>query len=480
MEGETVRFQRLGGLGHQRGDRIGVADLVVQPDPHTLHGKVGLKIIRRGREEHALAAEAAFQKLGLGRPVAGDRNLHTKPRDPAESPQQPGFQRARRSEAAGKRGGVLAARHLVIGPGEAAGAVQEEMIEGIADAATDAAVIDDRLAIGHLADRGRRNGLAALDRVRHHHVGVREADIALDAQHHARRQHVIVSALQSQHVAAGAGHEIEIERKVEPAVQGGPAGPERRRRPVRGAPQRTGMRADIPACPIIGRRWGGHGRLGREVRRERRMSEAEHRAKPDADDQWRTAAVVGAPPDPRPCHDFTGLVRHDPRQYRPEEGGRRLHDDSPGVDRTQARFTPTGFAIARSLPRAIVRWHRQVTRVQHSARTGRACRQFLDRGWLSDGPQPVRQPRRPAEVRIRQFGEGFVKCRAAPPGRANNRPRFCEAQNHRSPSCRGAAGRERKRGQLVTTNACTAAAVAVVLNVCWQHRSNRMKGSGIA
>ena len=56
--------------------------------------------------------------------------------------------------------------------------------------------------------------------------------------------------------------------------------------------------------------------------------------------------------------------------------GWREDDGSMAIrlERTERRhdFTPTAFAIARSQGRARLRWHRQVTWVQHSEATGRA------------------------------------------------------------------------------------------------------------
>jgi predicted dinucleotide-utilizing enzyme len=68
-----------------------------------------------------------------------------------------------------------------------------------------------RLAVGHLADQGRVDRLAATHRIGNQHIRIRSGDVGLDAQHQARWKNIIIASLQPDEKAAGSGHEIKIE-----------------------------------------------------------------------------------------------------------------------------------------------------------------------------------------------------------------------------------------------------------------------------
>ena len=69
------------------------------------------------------------------------------------------------------------------------------MIERIADAGARASIVDDRLAVGHLASQGRGDRLTAAHGIGYLHIRIRERYVGLEAQHHARRKDVVVATL---------------------------------------------------------------------------------------------------------------------------------------------------------------------------------------------------------------------------------------------------------------------------------------------
>ena len=216
-------------------------------------------------------AKSGPEKFGLCAPVSGDRDFDTGPRRPSQPPHHRGIDRARRCETDGGKTGDLGPRQLIIGPGQSARSVEQEVIEGIADAGARAAVVDHRLAVGHLAGQWRDHRLAATYRIGDQHVRIRKAGIGFEAQQPVRRKNMVVTALQTGDVAARSRHEIEIERKIERAAQTRSAATGLGCRPVRRALDHTDMGADIPAAPVVGirfrRRLGGVGdrRLDRQT-----------------------------------------------------------------------------------------------------------------------------------------------------------------------------------------------------------------------
>src|SRR6516165_2811004 len=97
------------------------------------------------------------------------------------------------------------------------------------------------------------------------------------------RKDAIISALKAGDVAAGPCHEIELEGKVERAVESRAAWSDRRRAPARRAPDHADMGADIPATPIVAVGKVRYRRLDRQVGRQRDFAKTEHHAKPDSD-----------------------------------------------------------------------------------------------------------------------------------------------------------------------------------------------------
>jgi hypothetical protein len=215
VEREAVGLQRRWSLGHEVRDVPVAADPVVHAKPDALHGEVGFERLRRGWERHALAAKPGRQIFGSRSPVAGDRDLHADACCPPQSPQQLGVHGPRGSETVKGISGNLGPRHRIIGPGQSCRSIEEKMVERIADAGANRAIVHDRLAVGHLAVQGQVDRLAAAHRIGNQHVRIRSTGVSLKSQHQARWSNVVVSALQPKEIAAGASHEIEIERKIE-------------------------------------------------------------------------------------------------------------------------------------------------------------------------------------------------------------------------------------------------------------------------
>ena len=211
-------------------------------------------------ETHAAVAVLRVQILDVRRPVRRDRVLDAGPRGPAQSPQERGIDR--------RAVGQLRQRQLVVGPGEAAGRVDEPIAGSVADATAQGAGMQHVLAIARQAERrrGEDRNPAEGDVVARK---ARKRRIELAAEHDPVRQHVVVADLQSPEVASRPGEDIGGLEQAERA------GEIRWRAPVRTSPAIAEMSAHIKAGPIIvwwlircldrhsDRRIGGHGRICR-------------------------------------------------------------------------------------------------------------------------------------------------------------------------------------------------------------------------
>jgi hypothetical protein len=156
VEREVVGLQRGWSLGQEVRDvGVVVSDPVVHAQPDALHGEVGLERLCCGRERHALAAKSGRQIFGFCGPVAGERNLDTGSGRPPQSPQQLRVHGPRCREAAKGKAVNLGPRHLIVSPGQPSRPIEQKMVERITDAGAGAAVMNDRLAVGHLAGQGR-------------------------------------------------------------------------------------------------------------------------------------------------------------------------------------------------------------------------------------------------------------------------------------------------------------------------------------
>ena len=224
--------------------RPAAAEAIVQRCARLLQGKIGCELQPCVREHHAAVAILRVQVLEIHRPVRRECPLDAEPRHPAQSPQERGI---------GRAVGQLRQRQLVVGPGEAAGRIEEPVSGGVTDATAQGAGVQHRLAIARQADlrRGEDRRAADGDAVARK---ARKRRIQLEAEHHAVRQHEVVTDLQSPEVASRPGEDvgglIEVERAREI----------RWRAPVRASPGIAKMRAHIEAGPIVG---SGHGGLPR-------------------------------------------------------------------------------------------------------------------------------------------------------------------------------------------------------------------------
>ena len=173
-----------------------VAELIVQTGAHLLHRKVGIEVLRAAKERRAAIAVTGEQIFEPRRPMRCDRCFDAGSGGVTQSPQERRFARA---------GGDLRQRLLVIGPGEAAGRVEQPAAGRVADAAAHGAGSQHRLAIGFRAQRRRSQVRYAAGRDAVPIRKGRKRCIDLAADHDPVRQHVVVAALQSGEEASGLG-----------------------------------------------------------------------------------------------------------------------------------------------------------------------------------------------------------------------------------------------------------------------------------
>ena len=221
--------------------RPAAAEAIVQPCAHLLEGKIGCELQPCLRERHAAVAVFREQVLDVRRPVRRECVFDAGPRHPAQSPQERGI---------GRVVGQLRQRQLVVGPGEAAGRIDEPVGGSVTDATAQGAGMQHILAIARQADlrRGEDRRPADGDVVA---WKARKRGIELGAEHDAVRQHVVVADLQSPEVASRPGEDIGGLEQVERA------GEIRWRTPVRMSPGIAEMTAHVEAGPIVGLDHGG-------------------------------------------------------------------------------------------------------------------------------------------------------------------------------------------------------------------------------
>ena len=163
-----------------------VAELIVQTGAHLLHRKVGIEVLRAAKERRAAIAVTGKQIFEPRRPMRRDRCFDAGSGGVTQSPQERRFAGAR---------GDLRERLLVIGPGEAAGRVEQPTAGSIADTAAHGAGSQHRLAVGFRAERRRSQIRYAAGRDAVPIRKGRERCVDLAADQEPVRQHVVVAAL---------------------------------------------------------------------------------------------------------------------------------------------------------------------------------------------------------------------------------------------------------------------------------------------